>query len=314
MAARQAARSGRRGMVHTAAVTEPRAPRFKDFPPLMAVKSAHEPCRAELETEKLVLRRLRDCPHVIRYLGEEETSAEDGTSRLQELFVFLELASGGTLDGLIEAVKGPLEEGVVRLHARSVLAGVKRIHDEGNVHCDLVPDNVLLVEEGGERVAKVADFSGARRAGRGGSVRGTMRYLAPEAAWFGVQDKASDIWALGCVVLRMLGGKLPWDGCDKRTVRTMIATQTPHIPEWISCEAADFLTNCFLRRPEARATATELMRHPFLCPDDDDDDDECDDDSDDDDDEGHGTAPRPRASWGRQWIAGLLEWLRLKWN
>ena len=240
------------GLVHMAMVTEPRAPRFKDFPPVMAVKTSHEPFRAQLENEKLILRLLRGCPYVIQYLGEDEIFAEDGISRL---YLFLELASGGTLDDLIEASKGQLlEASVVRRHTRSVLAGLKRIHDEGYVHCSLNSENILLVEEGHEMVAKLADFSLVKQAGEQRHARGSF---APEGWTLGVQEKPSDIWSLGCVVLQMLGGRM----------QGMMQFLRPVLPEGLSREAVDFLGKCLATKPEDRATVEELMSHPFVCPD-----------------------------------------------
>ena len=241
---------GCHAVVHMATLTEPRAPGFKEFPPVMAVKTFHKPWRPEHENEVRLLRRLRDCPYVIRYLGQEETLAEDGTLRLN---LFLEFASGGNLYSLTKASKGRLEEDVVRRHTRSILQGVKRIHDEGYVHCDLFFDNILLVEEGHEMVAKVADLGLVKRAGE---QRDLIGCCAPESLTLGWQEKPSDIWGFGGIVLKLLGGTLRGEGVNLM----------PVFPMGLSPEAEDFLGKCFVMRPEDRATAEELVRHPFVCP------------------------------------------------
>lgn len=264
---------GSSGSVHIAAPTEPRSERFKNFPKFMAVKSSWDSRgRADLEREKSLLIRLSDCPHVIRYLGSDETPLS--------LHLFIELATGGTLARLIDEAS-PVEERLVRRHTRSVLEGLKRIHDEGFVHCDLKPENILLVsgnrnddDEEGEFgfTAKLADLGMAKRAqierdGLRRSLKGTMIYLPPEAALFFIQEQASDVWALGCVVLKLFGGKLPWQhgNLSNSDIRNKIAMNRPVLPPGISKEARDFLGKCFMRNPGNRATVSELLTHPFLC-------------------------------------------------
>ena len=76
-------------------------------------------------------------------------------------------------------------------------------------------------------------------------------YLAPECYKQGIQGQASDIWALGCVVLSMLTGRLEWDGA-------------PRIRGNFSEEAEDFVRKCLSRNPSDRPTATTLLSHPFV--------------------------------------------------
>ncbi|KAL3526654.1 hypothetical protein ACH5RR_011310 [Cinchona calisaya] len=73
--------------------------------------------------------------------------------------------------------------------------------------------------------------------------RGTPMYLSPEAVRDGVQESASDIWSLGCVVLEMLTGKPAWDledeGTNDENVLRKIGKDTavPKIPKDASQDA-----------------------------------------------------------------------------
>nr|GEY89529.1 mitogen-activated protein kinase kinase kinase 17-like [Tanacetum cinerariifolium] len=121
--------------------------------------------------------------------------------------LLLEYASGGTLADLIRKShgKGFLETDVKR-YARSILKGLSHMHKLGYVHCDLKPDNVLLVADKSDDgfIAKIGDLGLAKRVDQrvkndsGRYWRGNPLYFSPEAVVNGVQKPSADIWAFGC--------------------------------------------------------------------------------------------------------------------
>ncbi|XP_024012938.1 mitogen-activated protein kinase kinase kinase 3 [Eutrema salsugineum] len=104
---------------------------------------------------------------------------------------------------------------------------------------------------------KLADFGLAKEPNGpdpapGSLFEGTPEYLAPEAVGpRGRISSAIDIWSLGVMVLDMLGFTIVGEVCDC-------------LPETLSPMARDFVRRCRVRTPTARATAEELMGHPFL--------------------------------------------------
>jgi serine/threonine protein kinase len=253
------------GSVYRADLKKPRA-----FGSVVAVKSA-DPLKGDsLIWEKTVLDSLQGCPHVIQTFGADTTKPKNGIVLYN---VLLEFASGGSLfDLIVKSGCGGLSESEVRKHTKSMLVGLKHIHDRGFVHCDLKPDNVLLVPTADGFEVKIADFGLAKRAYTScetPSLRGTPCYLAPECVIYGVQEAFSDIWALGCTVLEMLTGKLPWptmSGSEEvEDVISQIGSgSVPNIPDKISKAAQDFLRCCFEINHMDRMTADELLDHPFL--------------------------------------------------
>jgi serine/threonine-protein kinase len=129
--------------------------------------------------------------------------------------------AGGSLAARL--VDGPLPVGPgIRLLAQ-VADGLAALHEAGVVHRDLKPANVLLEPDG---TAAIGDL-GLARGGRDtvltrpGQVLGTLEYLAPEVIRGQPASRASDIYALGCLVYAVLTGQPPFSGGG--TMRTAFA-------------------------------------------------------------------------------------------
>ncbi|XP_047319048.1 mitogen-activated protein kinase kinase kinase 20-like [Impatiens glandulifera] len=241
-----------------------------DFPKLFAVKSCQASCSASLMSEKEVLKKMKSCPHIIRFFGDE-ISYEKG-----EMFynLLIEYADGGDMSLKIKnSGEGKLPEEEVKRYTRSVVQGLKFIHENGFVHCDIKPKNVLLCSAGenGLEVAKIADFGLAKIAGEkiGVELRGTPLYMSPEMVKDGEQESPSDIWALGCLVTEMITGNPVWrfragENHFGLFMRIGASDESPEIPTDMSDEGKDFLGKCFIRDPKQRWTAEELLSHPFI--------------------------------------------------
>jgi serine/threonine-protein kinase len=94
---------------------------------------------------------------------------------------------------------------------RDVCSGLAYAHREGVIHRDIKPGNLFLCDTG--RV-KITDFGVAKAAGgmalsTADTLPGTVAYIAPER-WLGEPPTFSnDIWAAGCVLYRLISGRLP---------------------------------------------------------------------------------------------------------
>ncbi|OLT01609.1 hypothetical protein BJF90_30680 [Pseudonocardia sp. CNS-004] len=123
-------------------------------------------------------------------------------------FVVTDLVEGSTLAGRI-ASGPPLAPGAVRRLGAQLADALAYVHAAGIVHRDVKPANVLLGDGGRPRLADfgIARALEATAATADGCVVGTAAYLAPEQVRGEVVAPATDVYALGLVLLEALTGR-----------------------------------------------------------------------------------------------------------
>jgi tetratricopeptide (TPR) repeat protein len=145
-------------------------------------------------------------------------------------------------------------------------------HDNGIVHRDIKPDNVLL----SAGTAVVTDFGIARaisasRTGAGatltqaGTSIGTPGYMAPEqAAGEADVDQRADIYAFGCMAYELVTGRAPFEGPAHKVLAAHIS-QAPvpvqQVNPSVPAPLADLVTQCLAKNADERpASASEITR------------------------------------------------------
>jgi serine/threonine protein kinase len=129
------------------------------------------------------------------------------------LYLVMPYAPGGTLRDLITRVNGPLSLNDTVEIFTQLCDAVQYAHEQGIVHRDIKPQNVLI--QRGKHLL-LADFGIARDASdtkltMTGAGVGTVEYMAPEQA-MGQSDTRSDLYSLGIVLYQMLTGRVPFGG------------------------------------------------------------------------------------------------------
>jgi serine/threonine-protein kinase len=151
----------------------------------------------------------------------------------------MELMEGESLATRLDRVKrmaAPETASIVSQAARALV----RAHEAGIVHRDLKPDNIFLIRNEDEEIAKVLDFGiakskahaiGGDAATRTGSVLGTPYYMSPEQISGSKElDYRTDLWALAVIAYEMLTGQRPYTADTVGGLAIEICTRRPRPP------------------------------------------------------------------------------------
>lgn len=177
--------------------------------------------REILQSEAQTLAKLPAHPNVVVLY---DILAEAGN-----LGLVMEFLPGRTLDQVL-ATGTPLAWPHVHYIMGSVLAGVAHAHSHGVIHRDLKPENILMVNgrtpsEAGP--VKVLDFGIARaqqerKTSFTRSTMGTYLYMSPEQLLGQPQGPATDVYALGLILYRLVTGQFPYGDARHMTEGALV--------------------------------------------------------------------------------------------
>lgn len=179
--------------------------------------------------------------------------------------LWMEYVRGETLAARMAA--GPLTADEVLAIGAELAAALAAVHRHGLVHGDLKAENVLC--EAGGRIV-LADFGAARdthASGSGGVVSGTLQYLAPEVLLGASPTPASDLYALGVLLYRLLAAHFPYAGESYEALLAAheqrrfvpLRERAPHVPRAVAAAIERCLDPDPQRRPRsAQAFARSL--------------------------------------------------------
>jgi eukaryotic-like serine/threonine-protein kinase len=192
-----------------------------------------------------------DADRLSRFRREAQTLAALNRPDIAQIYGLEE--SNGTYCIAMELVEGEtvaerLRHGPIAIDealriGHDIAEALEAAHDKGVIHRDLKPANIKLTPEG---QVKVLDFGLAKMLERespesdlsdsptltgtlGGVIMGTAAYMSPEQARGQQVDRASDVWAFGCVLYEMLSGRRAFPG---ETVTDILGSILKVEPDW----------------------------------------------------------------------------------
>ncbi|CEG42167.1 ste ste20 mst protein kinase [Plasmopara halstedii] len=214
----------------------------------------------ELTREILILERCKS-PFVVQYLGS--------FSYESQLWIAMEFCAAGSLADL-HVLRGRqvLREAEIAAVCANITLGLAHLHSQGLIHRDIKAGNLLLNRDG---VTKLADFGVSAQltatVGKRRTVIGTPFWMAPEVIQEAQYDCKADLWSLGITALELAEGEPPLAHMHPMRAIFLIPNRAPpelRAPANFSAEFRDFIALCLKKDPQERASAENLLHHPFI--------------------------------------------------
>uniref|UniRef100_A0A7N9AUN9 non-specific serine/threonine protein kinase n=1 Tax=Mastacembelus armatus TaxID=205130 RepID=A0A7N9AUN9_9TELE len=184
----------------------------------------------------------------------------------EELWVIMEYLQGGALTNIVSETR--LSEEQIATVCEAVLQALAYLHSQGVIHRDIKSDSILLTLDG--RV-KLSDFGFCAQISKDipkrKSLVGTPYWMAPEVISKSPYGTEVDVWSMGIMVVEMVDGEPPYFSetpvAAMKRLRDEPAPTVRNVSQ-ISPVLKDFLDRMLTRDPLERASATDLLEHPFL--------------------------------------------------
>lgn len=199
--------------------------------------------------------------NIVNYLETFATSSE--------ICIVMEYVGGGSLTDTI-GVSIEMPEVLIAYVCKQVLQGLSYVHRSHRIHRDIKSDNILV--DSSEGKVKIADFGFAigltSDTSTRNSVVGTPYWMAPELIKGQEYGCGIDIWSLGITAIEMAQGEPPL--MREKPLRALLLISVKPSPKLKNKEGnysktfEHFIAQCLNQDVEKRATAEELLMHPFI--------------------------------------------------
>lgn len=183
-----------------------------------------------------------------------------------ELWLVLEYLEGGTLTDIVTDTS--MTEQQIATVCVQCLQALAFLHAEGLIHRDIKSDSILLANDGS---VKISDFGFCAQVSaqvpRRRSLVGTPYWLSPEIISRQSYGPEVDIWSMGIMIIEMVDGEPPF--YNEQPIQAMKKIRDMPPPKLqnqsrVSAYLDNFLSRMLIKDPSQRATARELLQHPFL--------------------------------------------------
>lgn len=182
----------------------------------------------------------------------------------KRMHLIMECLDGGNLCSYVKSKRRLSEDESRRIFFQLVQA-LDVLHQSCIIHRDIKLENVLFDKN---REIKLIDFGFSTVSPNGKKLRvfcGTPSYMAPEIVRrTEYEGKPVDMWGLGVLLYALLCGCFPFRAKSYPDLYRRIARGTFTIPDELSSQVRDLLTQLLMVDPYARISASNVLKHPWL--------------------------------------------------
>ena len=224
----------------------------------VAIKVLHD----EFVHEPTMIARFRREAHLAAKLSHPNVIGvlDVGQTASGRQVMVMEFAEGPTLTEVMTVA--PARRRVIQL-VRQLLLGLVHAHDEGLIHRDLKPDNIIVeISQDGTEIPRIVDFGIAilrvpdgefgERLTASGMMLGTPLYMSPEQAQCEAIDHRADLFSLGVILYEMMAGKPPFSGTSMEIAVANISRDPPPISKRAPGREVDPALELYARKMMAR--------------------------------------------------------------
>lgn len=215
---------------------------------------------------KVMLKSLGEDPAFVeRFQREAQAAARLNHPNIAQIYSFgqengmpyiaMELVGGGSLDKEMEANPGTMDPVRVMKVGQQVADALALAAEQGLVHGDVKPENVLFDVDGN---AKLVDFGLAAMQGDSSEIWGTPYYISPEKVRRQKIDYRADIYSLGGTLYHALTGVAPFEGENATEVVKARFNGPPRKPSEVRADLPPELDPIIMRMLEVEPS----MRYP----------------------------------------------------
>jgi hypothetical protein len=185
--------------------------------------------------------------------------------------VVMEFCEGGSLAEVLVR-SGPLSASRLTRVVLHVLRGLAHLHLHGIIHRDLKPANILVDSRSdtfklSDWISKAEEEQALHQSSQAAIPAGTPVFLAPEVIRTGRHCMVSDTWALGCTVINLVTGELPWskeDNVFAAMYKTAQGLPPPYDLGTADVALHGFIALCFEPDASLRTCPADLLARPFM--------------------------------------------------
>ncbi|MER6944839.1 protein kinase [Nonomuraea sp. NPDC000554] len=202
----------------------------------------------------VVARFVRERTVLVRLRHPAIVSIRDFVLEGDRIAIVMDLVSGGDLGQLVRR-SGTLPPGRAAAMTASLAEALAHAHEQGVVHCDVKPSNVLVDEQTG--ALKLTDFGISRilhttTLNTTGTVAGTPVYIAPEILRGERPSPAADVYALGMLLYELLAGRAPFAGGHGLSALNSALHMAPRRLDGMPASLWTVISDCTAKDPAAR--------------------------------------------------------------